>query len=95
MNVGDSRAIGSVSEHPSHSQIESKATLALNSQHNSAVPIDPQATTVSMEATSQVKALSRDHKPSDEREFNRIMQAGGYVYQTQTVMKNGMPTTAT
>ena len=52
-------------------------------------------TTVNMEATSQVKPLSRDHKPSDEREFNRIMQAGGYVYQTQTVMKNGMPTTAT
>ena len=48
-----------------------------------------------MEATSQVKALSRDHKPSDPKEYNRIVKAGGYVYQTQTVMKNGMPTTQT
>ena len=105
LNVGDSRAIGSVSEHPSHTMIESKATLAMNNATatpNSAsaisggVAADPTTlTTVSMEATSQVKMLSRDHKPSDEREFNRIMQAGGYVYQTQTVMKNGMPTTAT
>ena len=50
---------------------------------------------VNMEATSQVKVLSRDHKPSDPMEFERIKQAGGYIYQTQTVMKNGLPTTGT
>ena len=42
----------------------------MNNQGSSAVPND--MTMVSMEATSQAKALSRDHKPSDEREFNRI-----------------------
>ena len=48
-----------------------------------------------MEATSQAKPLTRDHKPSDPAEFARINAAGGYVYQTQTVMKNGLPTTQT
>ena len=48
-----------------------------------------------MEATSQVKILSRDHKPSDPLEYERICQAGGHVYQTQTVMQKGMPTTQT
>ena len=47
----------------------------------------------SMEATSKVKALSTDHKPSNADEYKRIVDNGGYVYQTQTVMKNGMPTT--
>ena len=48
-----------------------------------------------MEATSQVKVLSTDHKPSCPIEFKRITDAGGYIYQTQTVMKNGYPTTQT
>ena len=48
-----------------------------------------------MEAVSNVKQLSDDHKPSCPREFKRICDAGGYVYQTQTVMKNGLPTTQT
>lgn len=46
-----------------------------------------------MEAVSTVRQMSHDHKPSDPSEFYRILEAGGYVYQTQTVMKNGMPTT--
>lgn len=48
-----------------------------------------------MEATSQVQILSRDHKPSDPLEYSRISRAGGHVYQTQTVMNNGLPTTMT
>jgi hypothetical protein len=28
--------------------------------------------------------LSRDHKPSDVNEYNRIVKAGGQVYQTTT-----------
>ena len=48
-----------------------------------------------MEATSHVRQLSDDHKPSCPKEFKRINDAGGYVYQTQTVMKNGLPTTQT
>ena len=91
--MGDSRAIGSVSEHPSDSMIQSKATQLLN---NSKYGYSEQTMAqVNMEATSKVKELSRDHKPSDPIEFNRINQAGGYVYQTQTVMNNGMPTTMT
>ena len=66
--------------------IQAKATQAIEQTTN------PQ---LMMEATSQVKQLSTDHKPSDPIEFDRINKAGGYVYQTQTVMKNGMPTTQT
>jgi len=89
INVGDSRALGSISEHPTDSMIQSKANKALKKALDSAL------TQVNMEATSQVKALSRDHKPSDPKEFARIEQAGGHVYQTQTVMNKGMPTTQT
>jgi len=76
INVGDSRALGSISEHPTDSMIQSKANKALKKALDSAL------TQVNMEATSQVKALSRDHKPSDPKEFARIEQAGGHVYQT-------------
>ena len=31
-----------------------------------------------------VMPLSRDHKPSDVMEYNRIIKAGGQVYQTTT-----------
>ena len=31
-----------------------------------------------------VVALSRDHKPSDVDEYNRIIKAGGQIYQTTT-----------
>ena len=36
--------------------------------------------------------MSVDHKPSEPSEFMRIIQAGGYIYQTQTIMKQGIPT---
>jgi serine/threonine protein phosphatase PrpC len=32
-------------------------------------------------------ALSRDHKPNDELETERITKGGGRIYQTQTVAK--------
>ena len=90
LNVGDSRAIGSVSEHPSDSFIQQKAVQALSSTESLGIQSTPQ---VQMEATSHVRQLSNDHKPSCPNEFKRINDAGGYVYQTQTVMKNGLPTT--
>ncbi len=31
--------------------------------------------------------LSRDHKPNDELETKRIQEAGGRIYQTQTVAR--------
>ena len=37
---------------------------------------------------SRMTALSRDHKPSDVDEYNRIIKAGGQVYQTTTVAVN-------
>ena len=91
INVGDSRALGSISEHPSDSMIQTKASQAFNS--NDCAP--EHVAQVNMDATSTVKALSRDHKPSDPLEFERITKAGGYIYQTQTIMKNGYPTVGT
>ena len=76
INVGDSRALSSISEHPSDSMIQTKASQALNMTDKSS----EQPTQVNMEATSTVKVLSRDHKPSDPLEFSRITQAGGYIY---------------
>jgi len=73
LNVGDSRAMGSISEHPSDSVIHAKASLAMNEVDNPSLQ---------MEATSRVVQLSTDHKPSDPGEFKRIMENGGYVYQT-------------
>ncbi len=32
-------------------------------------------------------ALSIDHKPNDEAEHKRITEAGGKIYQTQTIAK--------
>lgn len=39
----------------------------------------------------KVYILSRDHKPNDEREYKRIIEAGGQIYQTEAniVSKNG------
>jgi protein phosphatase 2C family protein 2/3 len=31
----------------------------------------------------KVYSLSRDHRPSDEREYKRIIEAGGKIYQTE------------
>jgi protein phosphatase PTC2/3 len=33
---------------------------------------------------AQVSALSQDHKPCDPTEYQRIIAAGGQVYQTTT-----------
>lgn len=41
---------------------------------------------------SQVNQITKDHKPSEPEEFQRIVAAGGYIYQTQTIIKNGFPT---
>lgn len=39
----------------------------------------------------KVYILSRDHKPNDEKEYKRIIEAGGQIYQTEAniVSKNG------
>lgn len=39
---------------------------------------------LSQNGGQQALALSRDHKPSDVLEYNRIVKAGGQVYQTTT-----------
>jgi serine/threonine protein phosphatase PrpC len=36
---------------------------------------------MSGEGGNRVYALSRDHKPSDELEYKRIVEAGGKIYQ--------------
>lgn len=63
VNVGDSRAICSMSTQ------EGQSGLA-----------------------SECKQISRDHKPSDPQEFYRLQKAGGYIYQTQTIIRNSVPT---
>jgi serine/threonine protein phosphatase PrpC len=85
LNVGDSRALASISEFPTDSQIYRAQKEADRANLD----------VLHMEATSCVRQMTHDHKPSDPNEFYRILQAGGHVYQTQTVMKNGMPTTQT
>lgn len=35
---------------------------------------------ISSEGGKNIYNLSRDHKPSDEVEYNRIIEAGGKVY---------------
>jgi len=82
VNVGDSRAVASVSEFPSQSSMQARGA---------GQPADSKGF-VHVEVTSQVKQVSNDHKPSDLSEFKRIVSAGGHVYQTQTIMKHGMPT---
>lgn len=42
---------------------------------------------MSMDCGSQIAALSRDHKPDDELEKQRIQLAGGKIYRTQTFAK--------
>lgn len=32
---------------------------------------------------TSVQALTKDHKPYDEYEYNRIIEAGGKIYQTK------------
>ncbi len=79
INVGDSRALGSISDHPSDSMIVNKVNLALESREDHK---EDRTTNIDMEVTSQVQMLSRDHKPSDPIEYKRICDSGGYVYQT-------------
>lgn len=42
---------------------------------------------MSMDNGTQIALLSRDHKPDDEHEKNRIQLAGGKIYRTQTFAK--------
>ena len=42
---------------------------------------------MSMDAGSQIGVLSRDHKPDDDLERQRIQAAGGKIYRTQTFAK--------
>ena len=42
---------------------------------------------MSTDCGSQIAILSRDHKPDDELEKNRIQLAGGKIYRTQTFAK--------
>ena len=42
---------------------------------------------MSLDYGSQIAVLSRDHKPEDEHEKNRIQLAGGRIYRTQTFAK--------
>ena len=39
---------------------------------------------LSSNGVTNIVALSRDHKPSDIDEYNRIIKAGGQIYQTTT-----------
>ena len=39
---------------------------------------------ISINGGQIVMPLSRDHKPSDIQEYQRIIKAGGQVYQTTT-----------
>lgn len=72
LNVGDSRALTSESVFPTDSQI----------YRAHANPNRTNMDVLHMEATSSVKQMSHDHKPSDPGEFYRIIEAGGHVYQT-------------
>lgn len=38
---------------------------------------------------SSIQAVSRDHKPCDEGEKARIIEAGGQIYQTATTITSG------
>ncbi len=39
---------------------------------------------MSIDSGTQIAVLSRDHKPDDEQEKQRIQLAGGKIYRTQT-----------
>ena len=36
---------------------------------------------------NEVRALTKDHKPMEPSEFERITKNGGKIYQSQTVFK--------
>ncbi len=40
---------------------------------------------------NKIFALSRDHKPSDENEQKRIIEAGGKIYQYYLILYSGYP----
>lgn len=43
---------------------------------------------LSLNSGANIEALSRDHKPADASEYNRIVSAGGQVYQTTTAQQS-------
>jgi hypothetical protein len=40
----------------------------------------------------EIRALTKDHKPMEPSEYERILRNGGKIYQSQTVFKGANQT---
>jgi serine/threonine protein phosphatase PrpC len=47
---------------------------------------------MSKDSGKEIRALTKDHKPMEPGEYNRITTNGGKIYQSQTVFKGNNPT---
>lgn len=47
---------------------------------------------MSRDSGKEIKALTKDHKPMEPTEYQRITSNGGKIYQSQTVFKGNNPT---
>jgi len=47
---------------------------------------------MSKDMGKEIRALTKDHKPMEPGEYNRITTNGGKIYQSQTVFKGNNPT---